>query len=208
VWPSINGTLIWALALESGARAWDEWKKNSLAMHAEKYPEIWYGIWSGPDTYNSALSKYPGQTMFAEDSPDDHSPLKEWGMSWTDFPVMNLHPHAWPLYSSAKLLGLEFHEKGISFQPTLPLAEYEFTSPLLGFKRTMEGYSGWYAPSMAGKWEIELRLAVDEAHHAHYLDVNGRPESLQKSDGVIRFNGEGKPGTSLRWQITRFLPRL
>ena len=95
-------------------RAWDEWKKNSLAIHAEKYPEIWYGTWSGPDTYNSALSKHPGQTMFAVASPDDQSPLKEWGMSWTDFPVMNLHPHAWPLYSSAKLLGLEFHEKGIA----------------------------------------------------------------------------------------------
>ena len=49
VWPSINGTLIWALAMADGALAWDEWKKNSLAMHAEAYPEIWYGIWSGPD---------------------------------------------------------------------------------------------------------------------------------------------------------------
>ena len=49
IWPRINGTLIWALALQDGALAWDEWKKNSLAMHAEAYPDIWYGIWSGPD---------------------------------------------------------------------------------------------------------------------------------------------------------------
>src|SRR5271169_326678 len=41
IWPSINGTLIWALALEDGTSAWDEWKKNSLALHAESYPEIW-----------------------------------------------------------------------------------------------------------------------------------------------------------------------
>ncbi|MFX1332115.1 MAG: GH36-type glycosyl hydrolase domain-containing protein, partial [Promethearchaeota archaeon] len=53
VWPSINGTLIWALALIDGGLAWDEWKRNSLAKHAEEYPDVWYGIWSGPDTYNS-----------------------------------------------------------------------------------------------------------------------------------------------------------
>ena len=202
VWPSINGTLIWALALESGARAWDEWKKNSLAIHAEKYPEIWYGIWSGPDTYNSALSKYPGQTMFSEDSPDDHSPLKEWGMSWTDFPVMNLHPHAWPLYSSAKLLGLEFHEKGISFRPTLPLAEYEFTSPLLGFKKTKSGYSGWYEPSVAGRWAVEFKLPDAELAQVSKLSIGGRTGQLQKTDGAIRFAGESKAGTPLRWEIS------
>ncbi|MFX1440621.1 MAG: GH36-type glycosyl hydrolase domain-containing protein, partial [Promethearchaeota archaeon] len=57
VWPSINGTLIWALALIDGGLAWDEWKRNSLAKHAEEYPDVWYGIWSGPDTYNSEFAE-------------------------------------------------------------------------------------------------------------------------------------------------------
>ena len=66
--------------------------------------------WSGPDTYNSVLSRYPGQTMFAEPPSPDYKTQADWGFNWTDFPVMNMHPHAWPLYSAAKLLGLEFHE--------------------------------------------------------------------------------------------------
>jgi hypothetical protein len=41
VWPSINGTLVWALARVDGDMAWDEWVKNSLAAHAEAYPEVW-----------------------------------------------------------------------------------------------------------------------------------------------------------------------
>ncbi len=49
VWPSLNQTLIWALARMDGTMAWDEWKKNSFARHAEVYPDIWYGAWSGPD---------------------------------------------------------------------------------------------------------------------------------------------------------------
>ncbi len=44
IWPSINGTLIWALAMTDPRAAWDEWKKNCLAAHAEAYPDIWYGI--------------------------------------------------------------------------------------------------------------------------------------------------------------------
>ncbi len=203
IWPSINGTLIWALALDNGAQAWDEWKKNSLALHAEKYPEVWYGTWSGPDTYNSVLSKYPGQTMFVEQSANnqDKSFAADWGMNWTDFPVMNLHPHAWPLYSSAKLLGLDFREKGIRFKPGLPLEEYEFTSPLLGFKKTKTGYSGWYAPSVAGKWELEFRLPADELARLKQLKINGAEMSAKVADGAIRFWGESAPGSPLRWEI-------
>ena len=103
IFAAINGTLVWSLALVNGSMAWDEWKKNSLARHADVYPDHWYGIWSGPDAYHSALSKTPGYTE-------------------PDFPVMNMHSHAWPLYSAVKLLGLEFHEKGINFRPDLPLS--------------------------------------------------------------------------------------
>ena len=55
-------------------------------MHAEAYPEIWYGIWSGPDYYNSVLSRYPGQTMFAEAPSTDHKAQADLGFNWTDFP--------------------------------------------------------------------------------------------------------------------------
>jgi glycosyl hydrolase family 36 len=202
IWPSINGTLIWALALENGTLAWDEWKKNSLALHAEKYPEVWYGTWSGPDTYNSVLSKHPGQTMFIENSPDDHSPQSEWGMSWTDFPVMNLHPHAWPLYSAAKLLGLEFHASGANLRPDLPLAEYEFRSPLLGFKKFNGGYAGWYAPSVAGRWTIALGLSGPELARVRQLRVNGATRALPHSAQTLEIAGESRPGAPLRWEIS------
>jgi hypothetical protein len=202
IWPSLNGTLIWALALVNGGLAWDEWKKNTLALHAEAYPDVWYGIWSGPDTYNSVLSNFPGQTAFAE-TDSEGKPLGDLGLNWTDFPVMNMHPHAWPLYSAAKLLGLEFNENGVAFAPSLPLAEYEFTSPLLGFKKSGKGYSGWYAPAQPGRWEIELRLPVDQAAPLKTVDVNGVRQALLKSpEGTMRFGGESELGNPLRWEIS------
>jgi hypothetical protein len=182
VFLAISGTLVWALALVNGSVAWDEWKKNSLARHAEVYPDLWYGIWSGPDAYHSVLSKTPGHTE-------------------PEFPVMNMHAHAWPLYSAAKLLGLEFHEAGINFHPDLPLPEYEFASPLLGFKKSPDGFSGWYAPAAAGHWNIEIDLPDADRARLRHLTVNGVTEALKSHKRGARFSGQSKPGAPLRWKI-------
>jgi hypothetical protein len=200
--PSINGTLIWALAVAGGPSAWDEWKKNSLAAHAESYPDIWYGIWSGPDTYNSVRSKYPGETMFVECLPDGRKSPQDWGLYWTDFPVMNMHVHAWPLYSAAKLLGVEFHEAGVRVDPALSLAEYEFSSPLLGFSKSAKGYSGWYAPLVAGQWEMEIQLSNSEMAGLRQVVVNGSVQPLVDPAKTIRFAGASSPGMPLRWEVT------
>lgn len=201
VWPSINGTLIWALALEDGAMAWDEWKKNSLARHAEVYPNIWYGIWSGPDNFNGAGSRYPGQTRFADSTSTNPKERADWGVNWTDFPVMNLHQHAWPLYTVAKQLGLEFHETGLRLKPVLPLAEYEFRSSLLGFIRSPHGYRGLYAPSAAGNWEVEIHLPDTERRKFREVRINGQARSLESDSPVIRFQGESRPGSPLQWEV-------
>ncbi len=202
IWPSINGTLIWALALAGGPAAWDEWKKNCLSMHAEAYPEIWYGIWSGPDSYNSVLSKHPGQTMFGEPPVDGKPSPTDWGVNWTDFPVMNMHPHAWPLYSAAKLLGADFHEDGVTFAPALPPAEYNFDSPLVGFSKSATGYAGWYAPVVSGNWKIEIRLPEAEVVRLKQIKVNGAVVPLAQGANTIRFSGEGGRGKPLRWEVS------
>jgi len=183
IFAAINGTLVWALSLVNGEMAWDEWKKNTLAQHAEIYPNMWFGIWSGPDAYHSVLSKQPGGTG-------------------PDFPVLNMHSHAWPLYSAVKLLGTEFHQDGVRFKPGIPLDEYEFNAPLLGFKKTPKGYSGWYAPMIAGHWSIEVTLPDIELARLKHLIVNGLQGALHSADGRIRFSGNSKPGGPLRWEIS------
>jgi hypothetical protein len=182
IFAAINGTLIWALAMVDGTLAWDEWKTNTLARHAEVYPDMWFGIWSGPDAYNSVLSKNPGGTG-------------------PDFPVLNMHSHAWPLYTAAKLLGLEFNEHGINFRPLLSLSQYEFASSLLGFKKSADGYSGWYAPMAAGHWNIEIALPEAERTRSWQVSVNGIAKESNSTDPVIRFAGESKPRSPLLWKV-------
>jgi len=210
IWASINGTLIWALSLVNGNMAWDEWKKNTLAFHAENYPEVWYGIWSGPDVYNSDLSKFPGQTHFNEDlissNKKEGDPIYDetFGVNWTDFPIMDLHPHAWPLYNTIHLIGAKFSTEGIELAPILPQKEYKFSSPILGFERSKKGYTGWYAPFMEGKWKISIKLEEEELKTISYIKVNGKEEKGVVEDGRILFQGLSKPIQPLRWEVMKY----
>jgi hypothetical protein len=191
VWPSLNQTLIWALARVDGAMAWDEWKKNSFARHAEVYPQVWYGTWSGPDVLNSALSKHPGETTGG----------KPFG--WTDFPVLNMHTHACPLYSATKLLGLEFTENGLMLAPTLPLQSFRFESPLFGLIKTAKGYEGWYNPSVRNTWSVRLSLSVEEVKRLQRAEVNGIRVRARVNQGTIELRGEGGAGSAFRWSLSR-----
>ena len=205
IWLSINGTLVWALALINGSMAWDEWKKNTLAQHAEAYPEIWYGIWSGPDTYNSVLSRRPGHTIFDErpSTGDRQNRLGIRQVNWTDFPVMNMHPHAWTLYDVAKLMGVEFTPEGLELTPCLPKNEYHFVSPVVGLDKSKEEYSGWYAPSVTGKWQVTLRIPENERSLFKNLEVNGKKKPLTRTaDGAFKFAGDSLPGKPLHWVLT------
>ena len=190
VWPSLNATLIWALALVDGQMAWDEWKKNSFARHAEVYPDIWYQTWSGPDVLNSVSSEHPGQTTAGRP------------FGWTDFPVLNMHTHACPLFAAAKLLGLEFTEVGLTLAPKLPMPSYSFDSPLLGLSKSPRGYEGWYNPSSRGRWTIRLKISASEAKHFDKIEVNGRRLAPGPTgDGIIAFEGESGEGSPLRWSV-------
>ena len=205
VWPSLTSILIWALALVDGTMAWDEWKKNSLARHAEVYPNIWYGIWSGPDFYRTVLSKYPGQTGFDESllGPNGAEAAKSLKrVNWTDFPVMNMHPHSDQLYCLAKLVGIDFTEKGLTLAPTLPLDAYSFNTHLIGLEKSPAGYAGWYNPLAAGTWTITLHLPGAQAGRVSHLGVNGKAQDLKhKSEGTFEIIGDSKPGKPLHWSI-------
>ncbi|HTW49910.1 MAG TPA: hypothetical protein VMD92_18275 [Acidobacteriaceae bacterium] len=190
IWPSLNQTLVWALAGIDPAMAWDEWKRNSFAAHAEAYPAIWYGIWSGSDSYNAPFSKNPGATGDPSFKGDD-------------FPVLNLHSHACFLYSATKLLGIDFAEHGLSLRATLPEPSYRFESPLVGIIRHAgDRFEGWYAPSRSGSWTIRIELPRDLARRRVTCEVNGSPESPKRaSAGVIEFSGASTPGKPLRWSL-------
>ncbi len=191
VWPSLNQTLIWALAGVDPQMAWDEWKKNSFARHADVYPDVWYGVWSGTDSYNSILSSHPGETV---NDPYFHG---------TDFPVLNLHAHACSLYSITKLLNIEFTEAGLNISPELPIASYRFDSPLIGVAKSPAGhYEGWYAPLRSGNWTVSILLPEKIGSGLSQVEVNGTSSAIQRRpDGTITVTGASELHKPLRWTL-------
>ena len=190
IWPSLNQTLVWALADIDPAMAWEEWKRNTLACHAEAYPDIWYGVWSGNDSWNSSLSKHPGGAA------------DEQYFRGTDFPVLNVHAHACSLYSASKLLGIEFTPAGMKLSLRLPAESYRFDSSLVGVIKTNGRYEGWYMPSHSGVWKMEITLPEEAAKTMSSAEVNGKRSPIQRqSDGAIILRGSSAPDKPLRWAL-------
>jgi len=108
IWAAIGGVLVWGMAAVDPARAWRQLHKQSFAAHAEAYPHIWYGIWSGPDAYNSHLGDKAGETFVQPATP------------MAEFPVMNSNADTGPLLGLLGLLGVGATPEGISVAPHVP----------------------------------------------------------------------------------------
>lgn len=92
VWAAVCAFLTWAYSLYDTGLAVRSLKKQLLVTHADAYPHVWYGIWSGPDSYNSYYSQRPGETFVQPATP------------MTEFPVMNSNAHAGPILGLMKTL--------------------------------------------------------------------------------------------------------
>ncbi|MHA1230122.1 MAG: GH36-type glycosyl hydrolase domain-containing protein [Candidatus Helarchaeota archaeon] len=105
IWFAMNFLLTWAYSIYDRNKAINSLIKNSMANKAKQFPKIWYGIWSGPDSYNADYTKYPGETFNHPITPQ------------LDFPIMNMNIHANFLNSLLKLIGIEAYYDYIIIDP-------------------------------------------------------------------------------------------
>jgi len=81
-WAAVDSWVAWAWSRLDPQAAWRFYLTTTLAAHAEAYPDIWYGVWSGPDSFNAHYHDRPGETFNFTATP------------MTDFPVMNMNRHS------------------------------------------------------------------------------------------------------------------
>ncbi len=82
-WYSLNGPMINGLIGIDRNEAMKTLNRIRLTTHAEKFPDYWVGMWSGPDTFDSSLSPNEGI-------------VRTWGRI---FPVYCAHAHSWVLWN-------------------------------------------------------------------------------------------------------------
>jgi hypothetical protein len=139
VWPAISGLLTWGYALSDAPRAWSHLQRNTMAAHALAFPNLWYGIWSGPD----GLRSDTGEAWYSPATP------------MTDFPVQNANEHAMPILALLRVCGVEASASGLVIDPHAP-GDFSLKTSLLDLERKGQRITGTYRPTSTPR-TIEVR---------------------------------------------------
>jgi Glycosyl hydrolase 36 superfamily, catalytic domain/Glycosyltransferase family 36 len=152
-WYALNGPLVMALGeladevAGAASKAFAELKRNTLAAHAEAYPDHWTGILHVDDACNSFYSSAPDRCGI---------PLL---LDLADSRINGqvTHQPAWGLFAALRLAGIQPTGGGYRIAPTLPLKRFSIRLPRVGIEvrpGSMRGYVRTVAPA-------RLRLELD-----------------------------------------------
>jgi len=191
-WLSINSTLVWGLSKVSTERAWKELVANTLFNHARTYPSIWFGIWSGPDTYLPSNSDRPGETWIMP----HYFGLQPW-------PVQILFPHSETLNSTLWMMGIEANAEGISVHPRLPSDCWSWSGPGLAICYDKGRIHG--SISGVGSEPITLELHLPSGWEGSPVEIEegGRKRKVDQAAGCARLRLFVASGTATNFAVTR-----
>lgn len=167
VWPVASAWLTEAYALHDPVRGWSSLVRNTLFAHAEAFPALWYGVWSGPDSYYGPDAERPGEA-------DAHL-----ATALTDYPVLNTHAHASVLRALFAVAGIRGTASGLAIEPRFPTETFEIQWPRIRLASTPASIGGVLVPSGGGP--IEMRIRV--------------PSGLRGGDAVVTVDGATVPHT-------------
>lgn len=191
IWPAISQLLTWGYSRRRPELAWRSLLNNTFAAHAAAFPDIWFGIWSGPDgTSSIAAKKNPGGTWASPVTP------------MTDFPVMNNNPHSMTLFALLRVCGIEPTESGdgLRIAPQIP-DRYRLDLPLLSLDVKPGSIQVEYRAAVDGTRAFYIRIAENAQNVA--ANMGDQPCELELRDqfAVFRltFTAGQKTSMSVRW---------
>lgn len=169
VWPAISGLLTWGYARSAPERAWGHLVRNTLASHATAFPEVWHGIWSGPDGFSSKS----GNSWKSVVTP------------MTDFPVQNNNYHALPLLAALRVAGLEPTATGIRIAPRVPGRTFTLKTTLCDLEQRGSQLSGVYRPPSTAPRTVVVEAG--EGGTITSLVVNDQPLNVPTDASSVSF---------------------
>jgi len=188
-WAAVDSWLSWAWSQYQPGPAWDFFLKSTLHAQAEAYPEIWYGVWSGPDSYNAFYADRPGETF-------------NWSVTpMTDFPVMNMNRHSGPLLAAIRMAGIDPAGERIVISPRFPFGRFSLRLPLLAIAYLPDRHRGVYRPVCRGTFPFRVQLPEALAPDGYRLRVNGLETDALCRGRHLDFQVEADAGDTVRWEI-------
>ena len=187
VWPVASAWLTEAYGLADPTRGWDSLVRNTLFRHAETFPALWYGVWSGPDSYFAPDAERPGEA-------DAHL-----ATALTDYPVFNVHSHASLLRALFALAGIHGTKDGLTIAPLFPTETYSITWPRISLASTPTSISGSLTTVQTGP--VVIRVRVPSGLASPHVDVDGAAVPSQELAGVVVFTVSATAEAPVRWLV-------
>ena len=191
IWPVANAWLTAAYAQRDVNEAWSSFTRNTLAAHAEKYPDLWYGIWTGPDSFNGPDNPRPGEA-------DAHLVT-----ALTDYPALNSHMHTSPLRALMDIVGVAGTRDGLRITPRLPTETFTVEWPRLHVHST-PGVDRWRLRRLGrrpggARGGLAQRSARRSCTDGHTSTVSVTEATVEAD--VARFVLPGRAGSAVSWRI-------
>jgi len=193
IWFDLNGDLTWAYGTLDGvvpnARdlAWDEYTRNTLARHAELWPDHWQGTISVDDVCHAHYSNDPERCGTGLSSAYDGQ--------ITEQPT-------WMVMDAIRLAGLTPTATGMDVDPHLPFARFSLRMPEIGVARDTGRMHGYLTPQADGPLELSVHLP-DGVAAPSVTTWAGKTRVAHLTDGrVVRFTVPGATRVAAHWVVT------
>ena len=155
-----------------------------MAKHAETYPDIWIGVWSGADCYYTWLF------------PDEQ------GLTFAhDFPIMNMHSHAQPLYATLKLVGIQPSKEGFTIDPKTPFEEFSLKTETIGVTYSGERVDGHVKVLDDETVTMKVKLPTSLRGRGLKVAVNNIPSEHKVENEFVIFTMKLIRGEKTNWKI-------
>jgi hypothetical protein len=185
--------------------AWDAFRRQTLATHAQYYPDVWYGVWSGPDMYYTPLDANPredtGKTWCLKDLFGQ--PLPQ--LCMLDVPVTNMFAHSEPLIGSVRMAGLWADGRGLTIDPAFPqnYTTFAWKSRVFSVVRTQKEIRGHV--TAGGNDILEMRVCVRQisSPDALTVTVNGQPATFtfDAATSFVQFRLPVMRDVEAKWSV-------
>ncbi|MGH2727278.1 MAG: GH36-type glycosyl hydrolase domain-containing protein [Actinomycetota bacterium] len=193
VWYDINGWLVWALGEQEGivpnARelAWDEYTRNTLAAHANAYPDHWNGTINVDDACSAWYSSTPDTCGV--------------GFALTFMGAITEHP-TWMVMDALRLAGVTPTLGGFHIDPHLPMEEFTVRAPRAGVATEAGLIRGYLRPERGGVLEMEVVLPESWPGAGAVASVDGQAVATTVAGNVVRFLMPSAAGVTVDWAVT------
>ena len=189
VWPAVSHLLTWGYTRTRPELAWRSLWRHSFFLNAWTFPDIWFGIWSGPDGINGINNKQPGYTWSSPVTPV------------TDFPVMNNNQHGMMLLGLLRVCGIEPAEggDGLKITPKIP-HRYKLDLPMLALDVAPGRIAGEYRAFVDG--ERTLYIAVPDGAQDIQAQVDESALDTPAEGGYIPVSLQFITGQRVRFAVT------